>query len=180
MRDPRWLRRVVTKPARSGREARALGADALGGHAVDPRRVRRWRRAGRETDDPMTQHAVGDAERAVERLQHLARGVELEQVVVGIAAVFDLVRKRPDAPLLIGDDGAVGLDDVACGIADRGAALVLERRVDQGEEVVERCGLGHVTAVDYSGRGANPARVRPTTGMETDPEDPGLRARVRW
>src|SRR5215207_9045170 len=36
------------------------------------------------------------------------------------------------------------------------------------------------TAVDYSGRGAKFAGAGPTGGMESDPETPGIRGRVRW
>src|SRR5947209_6049716 len=66
-----------------------------------PRRLgpqrRRWRSPGVELDDPEADDAVGQPERALEALEQGRRGVELVQVVLGVALVADLVGQRADA-----------------------------------------------------------------------------------
>src|SRR5204862_4529219 len=48
--------------------------------------------------------AVGDAQRALEAREQLARGMELQQVVLGLALMADLVGHRARAPVLLVDD----------------------------------------------------------------------------
>src|SRR5688572_12246531 len=59
------------------------GLAEAGRARLGPRR-RRGGRSRLELDDPKADHAVGDAQRALQRLEHLAATVELQQVVLGV------------------------------------------------------------------------------------------------
>ena len=65
---------------------------------------------GRELDDPEAHDLVGDPQRAVEGLEQLRRGVELQQVVLGARLVVDRVSQRALAPLVVAQELALGLD----------------------------------------------------------------------
>ena len=104
--------------------------------------------ARRELDDAKAHDAVGDLQRALQRLEHVARAVELQQVVLGVGLVPDLVRGLAHAPVLAVDDLATGGD----GGLDAGAhlrALVFGRRaVEHQNEVVKGIMCGHAAAHD--------------------------------
>src|SRR5215218_4974764 len=113
----------------AGMRSSALDLDRLlrggggrgGGHAE----VRRGRRALAQLDDPEAVDAVRDLERVVELAEQLRRTVELQQVVVGVAALAHLVRRWAQAPVVPRHDLALALDDLLEAREDVRAALFL-------------------------------------------------------
>jgi hypothetical protein len=63
--------------------------------------------------------------------------VELDQVVVRVAALAHLVRGRADAPVVPGDDVSLALDHRLEAREDVRPALLVGLRVEQEHEVVD-------------------------------------------
>src|SRR5215211_9417167 len=137
------------------RRCSALDLDRLlrgrrgGGHAE----VRRGWRALAQLDDPEAVHAVRDLERVVELPEQLGRAVELEQVVVGVAALAHLVSRRAQAPVVPRHDLALALDDLLEAREDVRATLLLGLGVKEEYQVVDRLLGGHAAAHGSNARG---------------------------
>ena len=105
------------------------------------------RRARAELDDPEAQDAVRDLQVVVQLLEQRGRAAELEQVVVGLGVLAHLVDRGAVAPVVPADDLARAIDRVLDVREDGVAPLLLDRGVEQQDEVVEQvlrwpCGGG--------------------------------------
>src|SRR5271163_302024 len=104
----------------------------------DGRHLRSVGSARGELDDSEAYDLVGDPQRAVEVLEQLRRGVELQQVVLGVGLVIDRVGQRADAPLVVTQELATGLDRRARIGDDLRARRLLDLGVEEDHEIVCR------------------------------------------
>ena len=71
------------------------------------------------------------------------RGVELQQVVLGVGLAVDRVGQRALAPLVVAQELALGLDRRARAGNQLRAGRVVGLRIEQQDEIVCGCGQGH-------------------------------------
>ena len=100
--------------------------------------VRRRGGARAKLDDPEAQDAVRDLQVVVQLLQQRGRPAELDQVVVGLAVLVHFVDRVAVAPVVAADELAVAVDRVFDVREDRVAPFLLDRGVEQQDQVVDR------------------------------------------
>src|SRR5829696_2228848 len=109
---------------RRGRLALDLGG-LLGGRGGRSGEVRRAGRALAQLDDAEAVDAVRDLQRVVELVEQVRRALELDQVVVGVAALAHLVGGRAQTPVVTRHDCTLALDALPEAREDVRAALFL-------------------------------------------------------
>ena len=109
-RSARLLRRLADSELRGGLSLVPLrrGLGLAPGRPRAARHLGSVRSARGELDDPEAHDLVGDPQRAIQVLEQLRRGVELQQVVLGVGLVIDRVGQRSDAPLVVTQELATG------------------------------------------------------------------------